>query len=84
MEHYHIIKSAFGGSTVYDSAGNMVGYSLPGLLGGGEDFFDMEGNPVGMSFDDKYGMADFMGTGNGSYGYWRSTLHSFFSESMII
>ena len=35
MERYHIIKSAFGGSTVYDSAGNMVGYSLPGVLGGG-------------------------------------------------
>ena len=50
MEHYHIIKSAFGGSTVYDSAGNMVGYSLPGVLGGGEDFFDMNGNPVGQSF----------------------------------
>ena len=63
---------------------NEKDYSLPGILGGGEDFYDMEGNPVGMSFDDKYGLADIMGTGNGSYGYWRSTLHSFFSESMII
>ena len=32
MERYHIIKSALGGSTVYDSAGNQVGYSLPAIL----------------------------------------------------
>lgn len=69
MERYHIIKSALGGSTVYDSAGNQVGYSLPGLLGGGEDFFDMEGNPVGQSFEDGTGGASFIGVGNGSAGF---------------
>ncbi len=69
MDRFHVIRHPLGGSDIFDESGKQVGYSLPGILGGGEDFYDMEGNPVGMSFDDKYGMADFMGTGNGTYGY---------------
>ena len=65
---YHIIKGVFGGSDVYDSEGKQVGYSLPGVLGGGEDFYDMNGNPVGQTFDDEYGMSDFIGLGNNTYG----------------
>lgn len=69
MKKYHMIKGVLGGSDVYDENGHQVGYSLPSVFGDGEDFDDMQRNPVGMSFDDKYGMADFIGTGNGSYGY---------------
>ncbi len=69
MDRFHIIKHPLGGSDVYDSSGKQIGYSLPGVLGDGEDFYDMEGNPVGMSFDDQYGMSDFIGTGNDTYGY---------------
>ena len=69
MDRFHVIKHPLGGSDVFDSNGKQVGYSLPAMIGEGEDFYDMQGNPVGMSFDDKYGMSDFMGTGNGSYGY---------------
>ncbi len=67
MKRYHLIKGVLSGSDVYDETGKQVGYSLPSVLGDGEDFFDMEGNPVGMSFDDEYG-GDFMGVGNGGYG----------------
>ena len=69
MDRFHVIKHPLGGSDVFDSEGKQVGYSLPAIIGEGEDFYDMQGNPVGMSFDDKCGMSDFMGTGNGSYGY---------------
>ncbi|MCR5566467.1 MAG: hypothetical protein K6F61_06415 [Clostridiales bacterium] len=68
MKRYHVIKSVLGGSDVYDENGNQVGYSLPSVLGGGEDFYDMQGNPVGQTFDDEYGMADFLGVGNNTYG----------------
>ena len=61
MERYHIIKSVFGGSDVYDSDGNKVGYSLPSILGGGEDFYDMDGNPIGQSFDGAFGGEFFSG-----------------------
>ena len=54
---------------MYDTCGKQVGYSLPGALGGGEDFFDMDGNPVGQTFDDQYGGEDFIGVDNNSYGY---------------
>ena len=69
MGRYHVIKNALGGSDVFDADGNQVGYSLPAILGGGEDFFDMNGTPVGQSFDDPYGMSDFIGVGNDSYGF---------------
>jgi len=69
VDRFHVIKHPLGGSDVYDSEGKQVGYSLPAIIGEGEDFYDMQGNPVGMSFDDKYGMSDFMGNANGSYGY---------------
>ena len=68
MKKYHVIRSALGGSDVYDENGTRVGYSLPSVLGGGEDFYDMQGNPVGQTFDDEYGMADFLGVGNDAYG----------------
>lgn len=68
MKKYHVIRSVLGGSDVYDENGKQVGYSLPGILGGGEDFYDMQGNPVGQTFDDEYGMADFLGSGNDAYG----------------
>ena len=68
MKKYHVIRSVLGGSDVYDENGNQVGYSLPSVLGGGEDFYDMQGNPVGQTFDDEYGMADFLGVGNDAYG----------------
>ena len=69
MAHYHIIKSAFGGSEVFDENGQQVGYSLPSVLGGGEDFFDMAGNPIGQSFTDGFGMSDFVGFDSNSYGF---------------
>ena len=69
MDRFHVIKHPLGGSDIFDESGKQVGYSLPSFFADGEDFYDMEGNPVGMSFDDKYGTADFLGTGNGSYGY---------------
>ena len=68
QKRYHVIKNVFGGSEVYNADGQQVGYSLPSILGGGEDFYDMQGNPVGQSFDDQYGMSDFLGVGNDSYG----------------
>ena len=61
MERYRIIKSVFGGSNVYDSNGNQVGYSLPSILGDGEDFYDMSGNPVGQSFESVFGGEWFSG-----------------------
>ena len=69
MDRFHVIKHPLGGSDVFDSEGKQVGYSLPAAFGEGEDFYDMEGNPVGMTIDDRDGMSDFMGTGNGSYGF---------------
>ena len=69
MDRFHVIKHPFGGSDIYDESGKQVGYSLPSIFADGEDFYDMEGNAVGMSFDDKYGTADFLGTRDGSYGY---------------
>ena len=68
MGNYHIIKSAFGGSEVFDDSGRQVGYSLPSVLGDGEDFFDMNGTPVGQSFHEPYGTSEFIGFGNDSYG----------------
>ena len=68
MDRYHIIRHPLGGSDIYDENGNRVGYSLPSILGGGEDFYDMNGTPVGQSFDDEYGMSDFIGTDNNTYG----------------
>ncbi len=61
MDRYHIIKSVFGGSDVYDSDGKQVGYSLPSVLGDGEDFYDMSGNPVGQSFESAFGGEYFSG-----------------------
>lgn len=71
MDRYHLIRHPLGGSDVYDSMGNQVGYSLPSILGDGEDFYDMEGNPVGQSFDSVFGGEGFMGMGDGhgSYGF---------------
>ena len=68
MDRYHVIRHPLGGSDIYDSDGKQVGYSLPGILGDGEDFYDMNSNAVGQSFDDGYGMSDFIGFGNDSYG----------------
>ena len=68
MKRYQVIKNVLGGSDVFDENGQQVGYSLPGVFGDGEDFFDMSGRPVGQSFDDGYGMSDFVGVGNDSYG----------------
>ena len=68
MDRYHIIKSVFGGSDVYDENGNKVGYSLPSILGGGEDFYDEQGNPLGQSFEGAFGGEFFSGT-NGSHGF---------------
>ena len=67
MDRYHIIRHPLGGSDIFDENGNQVGYSLPSILGGGEDFYDMNGTPVGQSFDDEYGMSDFIGT-DSTYG----------------
>ncbi len=61
MERFHIVRSVFGGSDVYDSNGNKVGYSLPSFLGDGEDFYDMSGNPVGQSFESALGGEWFSG-----------------------
>ncbi len=69
MDRFHVIKHPLGGSDIFDSDGKQVGYSLPGVFGDGEDFYDMDGNPVGQSFDDRHGMSDFLGVGNGTYGY---------------
>ena len=67
MEKYHLQKSVFGGSDVYDSDGNQVGYSLPSILGDGEDFYKMDGTPVGQSFDSALGGEYF--SGPNSYGF---------------
>ena len=67
MERYRVIKSAFGGSDVYDSNGNQVGYSLPSFLGDGEDFCKMDGTPVGQSFDSALGGEYF--SGPNAYGF---------------
>lgn len=69
MDRFHVIRHPLGGSDIYDSSGKQVGYSLPSVFGDGEDFYDMDDNPVGQSFDDNYGMSDFLGMGNGVYGY---------------
>ncbi len=61
MERYHMIKSVFGGSEIYDDRGNQVGYSLPSILGDGEDFYDNNGNPVGQSFESAFGGEYFSG-----------------------
>ena len=50
MKHYHLIKNVMGGSEIFDDNGNQVGYSLPSVIGEGEDFFAMDGTPVGQSF----------------------------------
>ena len=67
MERYHIIKSIFGGSDVYDSNGNKVGYSLPSILGNGEDFYDMSGNYAGQSFESAFGGEWFSGPDEHGY-----------------
>ena len=36
MGNYHLIRSVFGGSDVYDDSGRQVGYSLLSVLGGTE------------------------------------------------
>ncbi len=69
MDRFHVIKHPLGGSDVFDADGKQVGYSLPSIFGDGEDFYDMNGNPAGQSFDDGYGSSDFIGSGNGVYGY---------------
>ena len=53
---------------VYDDNGRQVGYSLPSVLGGGEDFYDMDGNPLGQSFEGAFGGMFFSGE-NGSHGF---------------
>lgn len=63
MERFHIIRNVFGGSDVYDDSGRQVGYSLPSVLGDGEDFYDMAGNPVGQSFAEAEDGASFAGPG---------------------
>lgn len=63
MARYHLVRSALGGSDVFDSDGNQVGYSLPSILGDGEDFYDMDGNPVGQSFESAFGGEYFSGPG---------------------
>ena len=68
MGNYHLIRSVFGGSDVYDDSGRQVGYSLPSVLGGGEDFYDMDGNPLGQSFEGVFGGTFFSGE-NGSHGF---------------
>ena len=67
MERYHIIKSVFGGSDIYDSSGNQVGYSLPGILGDGEDFYKMDGTPIGQSYHSVLGHEYF--SGPKAYGF---------------
>ena len=62
MKRYHLIRSILGGSVVFDESGNQVGYSLPSVLGDGEDFYDMNGNPIGQSFDFVLGGELFSGT----------------------
>ena len=69
MDRFHVIRHPLGGSDIFDSSGKQVGYSLPSVFGDGEDFYDLDGNPVGQSFDDSHGMSDFLGVGNGTYGY---------------
>ena len=69
MDRFHMIKHPLGGSDVYDENGNQVGYTLPSVFGDGEDFYAMNGEAVGQSFDDGHGRADFLGMGNGTYGY---------------
>ena len=71
MERFHLEKSIFGGSDVYDENGNRVGYSLPGILGDGEDFYAMDGRPVGQSFESALGGEAFTGVGDGrgSFGF---------------
>ena len=69
MGRYFLIRNALGGSDVYDEKGEHVGYSLPGVLGNGEDFFDMEGKCVGQSFESAFGGEGFSGLGNGSFGF---------------
>ena len=68
MNQYHLIKSVFGGSDVYDDNGQKVGYSLPSVIGKGEDFYDMNGNPLGQSFEGAFGGMFFSGE-NGSHGF---------------
>ncbi len=67
MGRYHLIKSVFGGSDVYDENGQKIGYSLPAVIGEGEDFYDMDGNPVGQSFEGAFGGTFYSGE-NGSHG----------------
>ncbi len=68
MNRYHLIKSVFGGSDVYDENGQQIGYSLPSIIGKGEDFYDMNGNPLGQSFEGAFGGMFFSGK-NGSHGF---------------
>ncbi len=68
MERYRLIRKVFGGSDVFDSTGKKVAYSLPSILGDGEDFYDMDGNPLGQSFDSVFGGESFTST-DGSYGF---------------
>lgn len=67
MERFHLIRGIFGGSDVYDNAGNKVGYSLPSIVGDGEDFYDNDGNYVGQSYESAFGGEAF--SGGGAYGY---------------
>ena len=61
MKNYHLIRNVLGGSEVLDEYGKQVGYSLPSILGDGEDFYDMAGNPVGQSFKSISGGEQFTG-----------------------
>ncbi len=67
MNRYHLVRSALGGSDVYDESGNHVGYSLPSVIGDGEDFFDMNGNLVGQSYESVFGGEGF--SGPDAFGY---------------
>ncbi len=70
MNRFHLIRSALGGSDVYDENGNRVGYSLPSVLGDGEDFYDLDGRCVGQSFESAFGGGEFFaGLGNDGAGF---------------
>lgn len=44
-----------------------MAYSLPSILGDGEDFYDMDGNPIGQSFKGALGGEFFSGQNAGGF-----------------
>lgn len=68
MDIYHVISGALGGSSIYDSNWNKIGYSLPSPLGKGEDFYDMNGNELGQSYELAFGGEGFT-SATGDYGF---------------